>query len=53
MCGVAKLLPVQRMRGTPGPCHLDVDAAGEELDRRIGVVEEGLRVGLVVATRPR
>ena len=49
MCGVAKLLPVQRMRGTPGPCHLDVDAAGEELNRRVGVVVEGQRIGLFVA----
>ena len=49
MCGVAKLLPVQRMRGAARPGDLDVDAAGEELDRRIGVVVEGRRVGLLVA----
>ena len=49
MCGVAKLLPETFSVRPPEPRHLDVHAAAEELDRRARVVEEGERVGLLVA----
>ncbi len=49
MCGVAKLLPVERMRSPPIQATLDVDPAGEELDRRGGVAVVGERIVQVVA----
>ena len=49
MCGVAKLLPVQRRRGALQPGDVDVHSAREELDGRLGVVEEVERLGPVVA----
>ena len=49
MCGVAKLLPVARMRAALQPREVEVEPAPEELDRRRRVVVEGQRVGLLVA----
>ena len=37
MCGVAKLLPVERIVAPPSHGDLDVDPAREELDRRRGL----------------
>ena len=49
MCGVAKLLPVARIVAVLEPRELDLDAAGEELDRRVRVGVELERIGAGVA----